>query len=135
MKVITIWQPWASLITYGHKQIETRSWPTRYRGEILIHSAKKSMKDIERTHQVDCDLIESRLGVALESLPYGYIIGKAEIIDCIEITRDFVNTLAADERAFGNYEIGRYAWILKNPVLFSEPIQAKGFQGLWNYKE
>lgn len=38
MKAITIWQPYASLIAAGLKEYETRSWPTRYRGPIAIHS-------------------------------------------------------------------------------------------------
>lgn len=34
MKAIRLWQPWASLIALGHKTIETRSWPTKYRGPL-----------------------------------------------------------------------------------------------------
>lgn len=39
-KAISLWQPWASLIAYGVKTIETRSWSTSYRGPIAIHAAK-----------------------------------------------------------------------------------------------
>jgi hypothetical protein len=31
MKCITLWQPWASLILWGEKKIETRSWATQHR--------------------------------------------------------------------------------------------------------
>ncbi len=41
MKAISIWQPWASLIAIGAKQIETRSWATGYRGLLVIHAAKR----------------------------------------------------------------------------------------------
>jgi len=41
MKAISLWQPWASLVACGAKRFETRSWPTRYRGPLLIHAAKK----------------------------------------------------------------------------------------------
>lgn len=44
MKVITLWEPWASLIAVGAKMIETRSWNTNYRGRIAIHAAKKIVK-------------------------------------------------------------------------------------------
>jgi hypothetical protein len=37
MKVLTILEPWASLIVCGAK-IETRSWATKYRGSIAIHA-------------------------------------------------------------------------------------------------
>lgn len=40
MKAITIREPWATLMAIGAKQIETRSWPTNYRGPIAIHAAK-----------------------------------------------------------------------------------------------
>jgi|ERR1700758_4475866 hypothetical protein len=37
MKVIVIRQPWAWLIVNGFKDIENRSWRTRYRGPLMIH--------------------------------------------------------------------------------------------------
>ncbi|TWH45918.1 ASCH domain-containing protein [Sporomusa sp. KB1] len=40
MKALTILQPWASLIAYGAKRIETRNWVTKYRGPIAIHAGK-----------------------------------------------------------------------------------------------
>lgn len=39
MKVLTLSQPWATLVAIGAKKIETRSWNTRYRGPLLIHAA------------------------------------------------------------------------------------------------
>lgn len=43
MKALSLWQPWATLIANGAKQIETRSWSTSYRGPILIHAAKRKV--------------------------------------------------------------------------------------------
>ena len=40
MKVITIKQPWATLIAEGYKEYEFRTWNTKYRGELLIHAGK-----------------------------------------------------------------------------------------------
>lgn len=42
-KTITLWQPYATLVATGIKQYETRSWPTNYRGPLLIHAAKRPM--------------------------------------------------------------------------------------------
>jgi activating signal cointegrator 1 len=39
--VLTLWQPWASLVALGVKTIETRSWSTKYRGPIAIHAAAR----------------------------------------------------------------------------------------------
>lgn len=40
MKALSIRQPWAWLIVNGFKDIENRSWYTRYRGAFLVHAAK-----------------------------------------------------------------------------------------------
>ena len=47
MKAISLWQPWASLCVLpgpngrAVKTIETRSWPTKYRGPLAVHAAKR----------------------------------------------------------------------------------------------
>lgn len=40
MNAISLWQPWASLVAFGEKKIETRSWSTLYRGALAIHATK-----------------------------------------------------------------------------------------------
>jgi hypothetical protein len=40
MKALSIRQPWANLIASGTKTMETRTWATSYRGELLIVSSK-----------------------------------------------------------------------------------------------
>jgi len=40
MKALSIRQPWANLIASGTKTMETRTWATSYRGELLIISSK-----------------------------------------------------------------------------------------------
>ena len=41
MKVLTIIEPYATLIKNGIKKIETRSWKTNYRGRLYIHTSVK----------------------------------------------------------------------------------------------
>ena len=38
IKAISLHQPWASMIQQGSKNIETRTWYTDYRGDLLICS-------------------------------------------------------------------------------------------------
>ena len=44
MKVLSLIEPWATLIKEGKKVIETRSWKTSYRGELYIHASSKKIK-------------------------------------------------------------------------------------------
>jgi hypothetical protein len=79
MKIISIKQSWASLIVSCVKGIENRSWPTRYRGPVLIHAS-------QRADDVTADEIEERYdGVRLPSvLPLGGVVGITEIVDCVK---------------------------------------------------
>jgi hypothetical protein len=126
MKAVSIKEPFASLIKNGVKCIETRSWKTNYRGKILIHSSKthQSIRDNIK-HLVDFDLT------------YGCILCEAELVDCIYMTEEFIEKLKKEnytEYLCGRYEVGRYAWVLKNikPI---KPIPTKGQLGIWNYND
>src|SRR3982074_357070 len=80
MKIISISQPWASLIFLAGdpKDVENRTWPTRYRGPVLIHAS-------QRADDVTSDEIERRFGVRPPSvLPLGGIVGITEIVDCVK---------------------------------------------------
>jgi hypothetical protein len=41
MKGLSMMQPHASAVALGLKRIETRSWPTRYRGLVAIHASRR----------------------------------------------------------------------------------------------
>lgn len=142
MKAITVWQPWASLLATGKKHIETRAWRTNYRGEILIHAAKKPYSQVElMIPREDRKLIENALRLKYidwkERVPTSVIVGKANLVNCVlidETTSELIKEQHPDEYAFGDFTPGRYAWVMESPVLFKEPIPTKGKQGLWNWE-
>lgn len=80
MKVLSIQQPWAELICMGIKDVENRSWPTKYRGNFLIHASKKFDLD-------SLDIIQARYGLFLDKEPSdfqtGGIIGESILIACV----------------------------------------------------
>ena len=80
MRVLTIRQPWASLIALGHKDIENRTWSTRYRGPLLIHAASAPSVNAREAFR----LAES-LGVYLPAheLPLGRIVGVVRLDGCV----------------------------------------------------
>lgn len=125
MKALTIKQPWASLITEGYKKYEFRSWKTNYRGKILIHSGLSLEKDMQerfKDYNLDYQL--------------GYIIGEAEIVDCILVDEKFNEELRnIDPIVYGrSNHVENYAWKLENIKKYDNPIPCKGKLGLWNYE-
>ena len=124
MKVLTVKEPWATLIVERYKEYEFRSWKTNYRGKILIHAGLTVEKEnIEKFKKYD-----------LKYNP-GYIIGEAELIDCIEVDEIFENKLyEINPLVYGKSKHERkYAWKLINVRKYDEPIPVKGKLGLWNY--
>lgn len=137
MKAITIYQPWATLIAIGAKKFETRSWPTRYRGQLAIHAGKKN-------EEVACQEVPIRkaleeYGYNVFNLPTGAII--VELVDCLKSVDTWTDgyelegrrLVYSPEYEFGDFTPGRYAWELTDVKLLPQPVPAKGQQGLWNW--
>lgn len=129
MKVLSLKEPYATLIKLGQKQIETRSFKTNYRGTLYIHaSLSKVNKKI---------LNNSKLMFLIKDneFSYGHIICKCELVDCIYMDEAFIKKIKTNPQEYicGEYAKGRYAWILKNVEILDKPILAKGHLGIWNY--
>ena len=124
MKVLTIKEPWASLIINGYKKYEFRSWKTNYRGKILIHAGKSLEKDM--IPRFSCYNLEYKCG---------YIIGEAILVDCILVDEEFNSKLLKENKiVYGkSNHVEKYAWKLDNVKIYDNPIYVKGQLGLWNY--
>ena len=146
MKVISLLQPWASLVAVGAKKIETRSWKTEYRGELYIHASLGWEPDQRVLLSVwgfqgglaplvgkPLDLTGSTWsGVKEEHLPRGFIIAKCNLVDCIP-TDNLTQAQIGTDWPFGEFGLGRFGWILEDSELLPEPIPAKGRLGLWEF--
>lgn len=130
MKVLSIIEPYATLIKEEKKKIETRSWKTSYRGEIYIHASRTKISKENKKRLQFLDLKKNY------SSNFGKIICKCELVDCIYMTEEYIKSMKENniqEYTYGIYEVGRYAWVLKNIEALDSPIEAKGQLGIWNY--
>ena len=126
MKVLTIKQPWATLIIQGDKRFEFRSWQTKYRGDLLIHAGKS----------IDKEAMKRLKKYLPEKLPLGKIIGKVKLVDCIKMSSEFKELLIkenSDIYTKSSFE-ENYGWQVSNVERFSDPIEVNGKLGLWNYE-
>ena len=130
MRIVSLHQPWATLVALGEKKIETRGWSTDFRGRLAIHAAMA-----RRKYDTYPPLIQAALERReVKELPLGAVvcIVSLEWIQPTEIVR---GKLSADELAFGNYEDGRFAWGLRLLKVFDYPLHEKGHQRFWNWDE
>jgi hypothetical protein len=100
MKVIVIRQPWAWLIVNGFKDIENRSWATRYRGSLLIQASGRQPSKLEME---EFRAYARKRGVKLpEEFELGGIVGMVRIDDCVSKSRS-------------KWFEGSVGWVLSKP--------------------
>jgi hypothetical protein len=127
VKALSFWQPWASLVAHGMKTVETRAWPTHYRGPLIIHAALRTRGLDAAALQLLERLAREHLGQALADLPTGAHVGVADVVGCIPTDGFSPGPL---ERALGNYGPGRYAIVLAAALAFPS-VPARGRQRFW----
>ena len=112
MKALSVKQPWANWIIGGTKAIETRTWKTGFRGQLLICASKS------------IDALAARSDVEYHLGPRGAAIGIVDLVDCRLMTK------ADEPAAMCPVTPGRYAWVLRNarPI---KPFAVKGALGLY----
>lgn len=121
----SVYQPYAYAIVAGLKGYETRRKRTNVRGRVAVY-ATKTKQDFE----VDTRAAGIKPGTVFH---LGAVIGTVEIVDCVPV-EEIMQTLTERERLLGDYSPGRFAWVLKNPIMFEKPIPARGQQGWWHWR-
>ena len=122
LKVLTLKQPWATLVAEGIKKYEFRSWKTNYRGKVLIHAgAGVEKKELEKFKDSNLDYPAKR------------IIAEVEIEDCLELNDELNNQIINEKNiAYGSKYRTGYAWKLNNVKKIKSDKIINGKLGLWN---
>ena len=128
MRAISLQQPWASLVAMGAKIYETRSWSTRYRGPIAIHSSAAYPP-----HLREITLLPAFQEVLFGAgpLPLGCFLAVGEIDNCSQCRPSTHDQVGHPEREFGNFEAGRYRFHFANMRKLQNPIPYLGALSLW----
>lgn len=136
MKALTLTQPWATLMALQAKRIETRSWKTPYRGELVIHAAKGFPGDAKDF----CGSAGVRAvtgGWTPAQFPLSRGLCVVRLIDCIptEDKRLAQFFTVPNEVWFGDYGPGRFAWVTEFVRTVEDERIVKGALGLWEWPE
>jgi hypothetical protein len=118
---ISILQPYAWLIVNGIKPVENRTWPTKFRGRILIHAGVRYPKG---DYADDAENLTRRYGIAYPAREdmVGGIVGEAAITDCV--------TSHPSE-----YFFGPYGFVMAEPKAYPKPIPYRGQLGIFGVPE
>ncbi|WP_316778344.1 ASCH domain-containing protein [Pedobacter antarcticus] len=142
MKALSIKQPWATLIAHGIKDIENRTWRTKFRGRIYIHAPAKTA--IYQFTDSQTDVLHSTPTIFRNNCDdhvFSAIIGEVDIVDCVlNHTSVWAEQMAYDVCPETGMHILRkgqpyvWNWVLANPLLYDKPIEnVKGALSFWEY--
>lgn len=130
LPTLSLWQPWASLIAAGVKMHETRHWPTRVRGRVAIHAAKRL--DLDDAPDRLCAFA---LGAGWDrgELPHGAVVAIAELTACMR-TEEVADRVERADFEAGNFGPGRFAFRLCDVRPLLQPIPLVGRQGFFGWQ-
>jgi hypothetical protein len=100
VKVLVVRQPWAWLIVNGFKDIENRSWKTKYQGPLLIQASANLPS--KRDFEADCAFARKRGAGLPEAFEKGGIIGMVQLDGCVTEIRN-------------KWFVGPVGWVLSKP--------------------
>lgn len=135
MRALTIWQPHATMLATGMRNIETRGWET---GPLLIHASKKLDSGLNVSLAADLlsfndyarDLTHDARKLC--DMPWndtnGCVLAYARLADCYPIPKPTGTEL---DLIFGGFGDGRWGFELAEVVTLRKPVPARGAQGLW----
>lgn len=118
LKALSIAQPWAECIVSKGKNIENRSWDTKYRGYVAIHASKsRNLGRFEYCQE------EYKLNLTPDNVDFGAIVGFAEIVNVItkkQLTKETKKWFQ-----------GEYGFHLKNIIKLEKPVKTNGALSFW----
>lgn len=139
MKVLSLSQPYATLVVIGAKRYETRGHRTSHRGWLAIHASRafpREYAELCEREPFASALRQGGYGPGADwqiALPLGAIVGFALLSNVITV-ESLRPKLSDDEGAFGDYSDGRWAWRLDRRISLRQPIPARGALGLWEWE-
>ena len=137
--VLTLWEPWASLIVAGFKRHETRHWSTKVRGRVAIHAAKRVVLDV--APELD-ELCNFALGAGWRrTRPLGCVLAVANLKGCFaadhlaEGRPPLLSAVQDCDHLAGNFDDGRFGFCLDDvrPLICPLPLTSRQTP-LWSWR-
>lgn len=124
MKALSIKQPWAwaicNLPDEFKKDIENRTWNTKYRGEFLVHASKGFDKEGYKRLEYILYMLGYKDKIpSKDEFIYGALVGKTEIVGVVQKDKS-------------RWFEGTYGYKLTSSIAFKEPIPYKGQLNFFN---
>lgn len=153
-RALSLKQPWAWAVVHGPKDVENRSWWSSIRGPIWIAASAQ----VTTPYYLDaCERIKKISGIdcpSIDDVPYGAIVGRATIVDCIlpggytldlercgpTSSHSFLHRCRVNKEAPGpRHPLHPHLWhfqdefgyVLEDRMAIAKPVPCRGHQRWW----
>jgi hypothetical protein len=122
----------------GAKSIETRNWPTSYRGPLLICASKRRvLRDL--WDDLDCSsfqqglerLFKENRRVLPEDLNFGHAVALVDLVDCVPTGDLQADDQIGTDAPFGNFAPGRFGFVARR-LRRIRPFPVRGERGFFS---
>eukprot|EP00210_Caulerpa_lentillifera_P006732 g6434.t1 len=148
-RVLSMHQPWASLLVHGIKRIENRNWRTNYRGKLWIHATSRNsvvqeVQELEDLYKFIFQMEGYQHLPLPETYPTSALLGKqakhlmnsyrldlgcVTIVDCLTAS-EVENWKGLPDSL--KLEIGgAFCFLCEDPLILQTPERMRGYPGLW----
>ena len=138
-KVLSIRQPWASMIVRGLKRFEIRTWSTPYRGQLLIHASSatptRAFADEAFEEYPELGELMAKIGIGslddLRALPRSAIVGAVMLTEVMtsQALQEFATV--DDATIIGRVDNEDFYWLLTDSVEIEPVSGVNGKLNLW----
>ncbi|KAL0322522.1 UNVERIFIED_CONTAM: Activating signal cointegrator 1 [Sesamum angustifolium] len=146
---LTMHQPWASLLVYGIKRVEGRSWPAPVRGRLWIHAASKipepetirAMEDFYREIYAMNGITDVKFP---EHYPVSRLLGCVDVVGCVtceelvnweELPASHIHARNLNLPTTGETRKTAFCWLCEQPQKLIIPFEMRGYQGVYNLEK
>ncbi|KAF7805238.1 Activating signal cointegrator 1 [Senna tora] len=135
---LTMHQPWASLLVYGIKRVEGRSWPAPIRGRLWIHAASKvpdesTIKAMENFYR-EIYAVNGITDIKFpEHYPVSRLLGCVEVVGCLR--REELASWEMVPEGVRLEALTDCCWLCEQPQKLLIPFEMRGYQGVYNLEK
>ena len=124
-RALSIKQPWVYAITHLGKDIENRSWRTKFRGRFAIHAARTDAPEEDWLEVFDKH-------PRPRYFPIGQVVATADLVECIHpLDKNGKAYHKVKEYFRSPWYQGRVGFVMRDVRVLREGIPVKGRLGFW----
>ncbi len=128
---LTLRQPWGWAVAHQGKDVENRTWPTRYRGLVAVHAGKSAEGALMPFPAAIRAHLDAQRDQSPELAVRGAIVAIASLED-VHLAADCMNFRSGRVNYCSPWaQQDQYHWRLTRVKPLTEPVPCRGSLGLW----